>query len=155
MALAPLPPPLPAGARKLWRWMPGMLAVRIQSPVFFSEGADPARLVGRSYRVIDVRAGTAGEPTVFCSGEAFPASSPAFAPDLTDPATAGCLLALVRQAWSAPRAHVSPVRDGGAFAEAGFAWLAVLCDRAGHRFGGATEAEALIAALAAATKAAP
>lgn len=145
MAPAPLPPPLPAGARKLWRWMPGMLAVRIQSPVFFSEGADPARLVGRSYRVIDVRAGTAGEPTVFCSGEAFPASSPAFAPDLTDPATAGCLLALVRQAWRDPHAYLAPA-DG---------WCVGRGARDGIVGEGATEAEALLAALAAAPGAAP
>ena len=32
-------------------------------------------------------------------------------PDLTDPATLGCLLALVREAWESPKANVSWVTD--------------------------------------------
>jgi hypothetical protein len=64
-------------------------------------------------------------------------------PDLTDPATLGCLLALVREAWGDPLAVVSPVWEKGwmigwrvCFARSGF-------------FAG-TEAEALVAALEAA-----
>ena len=85
-------------------------------------------------------------------------------PDLTDPATLGCLLALVREAWVAPKthalaqtararrwgqAHVSPM-----IGPRGNAWICYVY-AAGDlepigRFLGATEAEALIAALEAA-----
>ena len=34
-------------------------------------------------------------------------------PDLTDPATLGCVLALVRQAWGMPRLVAMPQPDGG------------------------------------------
>jgi hypothetical protein len=69
-------------------------------------------------------------------------------PDLTDPATLGCLLVLVREAWGDPHVYVlscasdwftvcSPNAEGGK-------WLA-------HPpIDGSTEAEALIAALEAA-----
>jgi len=61
-------------------------------------------------------------------------------PDLTDPATLGCLLALVREAWGDPALYV--MRAGGD--EALGVWHA--------RWGtssrrGATEAEALVVAL--------
>jgi hypothetical protein len=69
-------------------------------------------------------------------------------PDLTDPATLGCLLALVREAWGDPYVYVlscandwftvcSPADEGGK-------WLR-------HPpIDGSTEAEALVAALEAA-----
>ena len=67
-------------------------------------------------------------------------------PDLTDPATLGCLLALVREAWGDPQAHVAPM------------WSLNVCTGwrvwSGHDltlfFDGSTEAEALVAALEAA-----
>jgi len=64
-------------------------------------------------------------------------------PDLSDPATVGCLLALVREAWGDPALYV--MRAGGD--EALGVWHA--------RWGtssrrGATEAEALVVALEAA-----
>jgi hypothetical protein len=64
-------------------------------------------------------------------------------PDLNDPATIGCLLALVRQAWDDPMGHAVPNGgwDGG--------WQ--VCDEpggAGYVYGtGETEAEALVVAL--------
>ena len=62
-------------------------------------------------------------------------------PDLTDPATLGCLLALVREAWGDPRAstNASPYGDGR--------WAVV--DSKAIRFyaWGTSEAEALVAAL--------
>lgn len=59
-------------------------------------------------------------------------------PDLTDPATLGCLLALVRQALDTPRAHVLYV--------AGLHRWECADNRVVHAVG-ATEAEALVAAL--------
>jgi hypothetical protein len=67
-------------------------------------------------------------------------------PDLTDPATLGCLLALVREAWGDDEAYAIPWHDedGG--------WT--ICVREAERCitvsEGNTEAEALVAALEAA-----
>jgi hypothetical protein len=66
-------------------------------------------------------------------------------PDFTDPATVGCLLAAVREAW----------QDGGIHAKSayrpaeGARWLALPPGGYAHGYG-ETEAEALIAALEAA-----
>lgn len=62
-------------------------------------------------------------------------------PDLTDPATLGCLLALVREAWGDPKAYVRAGR--------GWEWVTdfYVERRPPH---GETEAEALVAALEAA-----
>ena len=81
-------------------------------------------------------------------------------PDLTDPATLGCLLALVREAWRCPTAYVrqstSRRASDGAFAwEVCDLWLdaeacrALGVDRQGSvaSWGHGSEAEALIAAL--------
>ena len=74
-------------------------------------------------------------------------------PDLTDPATLGCLLALVREAWGAPRALVRLSANGKSFhvfdvdrVTMGGNWAAFLCGDRNHR----TEAHALVAALEAA-----
>lgn len=74
-------------------------------------------------------------------------------PDLRDPATLGCLLALVREAWAAPRALVRLSANGKSFhvfdvdrVTTGGNWAAFLCGD--HRI--QTEAEALVAALEAA-----
>jgi hypothetical protein len=59
-------------------------------------------------------------------------------PDLTDPATLGCVLALVRKAWGDPRAYM---RDSF-----GWEWITDYCVEKWPP-GGETEAEALVAAL--------
>lgn len=71
-------------------------------------------------------------------------------PDLRDPATLGCVLALVREAWAAPRALVRLSANGKSFhvfdvdrVTTGGNWAAFLCGD--HRI--QTEAEALVAAL--------
>ena len=65
-------------------------------------------------------------------------------PDLSDPATAGCLLALVREAWDDPVAHCEEL-----FRRISGDWA--VFDRTGSLVAkGATEAEALVAALEAA-----
>jgi hypothetical protein len=60
-------------------------------------------------------------------------------PDLRDPATLGCTLALVREAWGCPYAWVQPI-TAGYYVVVGDEILAT----------GADEAEALVAALEAA-----
>lgn len=67
--------------------------------------------------------------------------SGALLPDLQDPATLGCLLALVREAWGDPRTVVVPL-SGGRW---GVAIPNVLRQSPTHK--GDTEAEALVAAL--------
>jgi len=61
-------------------------------------------------------------------------------PDLTDPATLGCLLALVREAMSADTLYTRPTKTG---------WTVMLGSGKGKGkvSDGATEAESLIAAL--------
>lgn len=65
-------------------------------------------------------------------------------PDLTDPATLGCLLALVREAHGDPSLYCTVQLD------VGYPWW-VVCDSTDRVVAGAsTEAEALVAALEAA-----
>lgn len=69
----------------------------------------------------------------------FPTSREGALPDLTDPATVGCLLALVRDAHGSPLLRVEGFPDG---------WRAVRTDRAPYVVGlGHSEAAALVAAL--------
>lgn len=117
-----------AVACKGWRWMPGMGVRRWLD-------SDGLSAITR----VNVRA----ERSTFWLAEGW-------VPDLTDPATLGCLTALVREAWADPRlvaiycelAHIGQ-SEGWAVQSAGN-WFPV----AGHDY--ATEAEALVAALEAA-----
>ena len=69
-----------------WRWMPGM-GVR--------------RWSNYDVRWHTNRVSTLAERGTFWLSEGW-------LPDLTDPATLGCLLALVREAWGDPRIHSAP-----------------------------------------------
>lgn len=70
-------------------------------------------------------------------------------PDLTDPATLGCLLALVREAWGDPTAMVSPIKGCDGSCDS---WVCYVypCEDRERRYLAASEPACLIAALAAA-----
>lgn len=107
-------------------WMPGMLAVE-------SDGRRWRVRVGEH----DMLRGE-GEPRGYCGGFESTAKHMGWCPNLTDPATLGCLLALVREA------HGDVVwlhYDCGVW---------VVCGLPEDPGGSATEAEALVVALEAA-----
>ena len=111
-----------AVACRHWRWMPVMLLFDGKS----------------SFTVpISWRHGTEGQRAAPILG------SPMFKnalPDLTDPATVGCLLALVREAWGDSAAHAVPDGDWHIYGDMPETEYAI----------GDTEAEVLVAALEAA-----
>ena len=109
-----------------WRWMPGMLGLSPKAGRWRVEQADLTALCGAG----------AGPASIHEAG--------VWLPDLDDPATVGCLLALVREAWGDRCLHVGllPARWG--------VWTSQnmpLHESVGK---GLTEAEALVAALEAA-----
>ena len=117
-----------AVACKGWRWMPGML---------------PLDGTGFSHRILRVR-----EDGMPIDGHG---ALPDAVPDLSDPATLGCLLALVREAWEPHRGSdyiASTMHTGsgwGVGARYGSEGLAAIVLPTYE-----TEAEALVAALEAA-----
>jgi len=123
-----------AVACKGWRWMPGMLTT-----------CDLRVVDGGDDYAIGHRSGPTKDGGGWYDGEAA-----GLLPDLTDPATMGCVLALVREAWSAPRALVRLSANGKSFhvfdvdrVTMGGNWAAFLCGDRGLQ----TEADALVAAL--------
>jgi hypothetical protein len=84
-----------AVACKHWRWLPGMVTVCALRVV--DGGADYA---------IGHRSGATRDGGGWYDGDAA-----GFLPDLSDPATLGCLLALVREAWKGNVAPVYPDSD--------------------------------------------
>ena len=113
-------------ACKHWRWMPGMRQ-------FAGRNFAPYRIVS------DIYAPPEGEAIM----DSYDGDS--LLPDLTDPATLGCLLSLVREAWKSPVAQLSPSLPDG------YQWTCYINDEEEDRlFREKTEAEALIAALEAA-----
>ena len=80
-----------AVACKGWRWMPGMLATH--------SGHKPAR-------VLSVQSDEYEPPMLeiaWAWNDGDGVHPRGWLPDLTAPATIGCLLALVREAWGAPQ----------------------------------------------------
>jgi hypothetical protein len=112
-----------AVACKGWRWMPGMLT------------SFNARHLGRHLWVDQ------GSSVVVYADQ-----NEGEVPDLTDPATLGCLLALVREAWGDSEMHMT-------LGAKGWVWLtgeSRVYDVVMPINAGASEAEALVAALEAA-----
>ena len=111
-----------AVACKGWRWMPGMHAVDLKT-------RSEAR----------VMQGTADLIVRYLEGDRYLGGS---VPDLTDPATLGCLLALVREAWGDPGMFALPrgrkVRPD---------WAVFAGETSDLVCAAPTEAEALVAAL--------
>ena len=127
-----------AVACKGWRWMPGMLVVGFARIDGVSPEGDPVRYETRP----EFGDSSRSVRCVCYSGllDDFP--------DLTDPATLGCLLALVREAWDDNEivCHCVDYGPGGCRWYCSLTSGGTLCTSR-HWL---TEAEALVAALEAA-----
>jgi hypothetical protein len=111
-----------AVACKHWKWMPGMLT----TDDFRITAINPDGLPHGEYSQV---------------GPLLWKINAEHMPDLDDPATLGCLLALVRWAWNDQRINTLPTTDvGWAVADGDDDWICT----------GTTEAEALVGALEAA-----
>jgi hypothetical protein len=126
-----------AVACKGWRWMPGMRGWNPVGENWFRVADDAGILCASPYLVTFEGRHANGSRWASLSG---------CSPDLTDPATSGCLLALVREAWGDSEMHM-------ALGAKGWVWLtgeSRAYDVVMPINAGATEAEALVAALEAA-----
>ena len=120
-----------------WRWLPGM----------------NARYRAMACTVIGVRGSDlclsrpefVGDP-FWEDGGWISGGAASLLPDLSDPATLGCLLAMVRAAWDDPQIHVAPLWS----MNRSVGWRVWFGRDLTLYFDGHTEAEALIAALEAA-----
>lgn len=121
-----------------FRWMPGMLTQHGERVIGVAHGAG-------CLLVVDVSGGdrTATETKIVRWDDGGPR-----VPDLSDPATSGCLLALVREAWGDRAVHAEACQ----FDACSGMWHVYRFVRGIEEniANGATEAEALVAALEAA-----
>jgi len=124
-----------AVACKHWRWLPGMLTT------------DGLRILeGGTHYVIGYKFGETRR-----GGGLFDGESTGLLPDLTDPATLGCVLALVREAF--PTAPATTSRHSSWEMSRGhyYFWIVSFCTgKKWDQSSGQTEAAALVAALEAA-----
>lgn len=118
-----------AVACKHWKWTDGMRATR-------DHLSAPRHAVRISQSCNIHQCPDSGGPWVKTAASSQRTPERDLLPDLTDPATVGCLLALVREAWSDPMLFAF----SDAFPDR---WTVVNVD-CGHH---ATEAAALVAAL--------
>ena len=143
-----------AVACKQWRWMPGMQFDLGNAGAMLTGGrverAEMRFLPRWASEVLMITAGVCefivsprGNIHVRFTNGTVPEKmdGASMLPVLTDPATLGCLLALVREAWGDPRAYMR--------ASFGWEWITDYCVEKWPP-GGETEAEALVAALEAA-----
>jgi hypothetical protein len=120
-----------------WRWLPRMVDQHGRTVIDVNDGRNAGVPVEWSH------------PTICRIVEMYEHPNDARAewadaiPDLTDPATLGCLLALVREAYTAPHAHTRYSRSYGQ-------WEVMLRHNLCRDLCGPTEAAALVAALEAA-----
>lgn len=147
-----------AVACKNWRWMPGMLVMSdpdqvprvIGSPVWPSElrARVTGEWLGRWYGVGQFCVDHPDAEHESMSGDDLPGTLP----DLDDPATLGCLLALVRDAWCDQGLHCAGRYSDGEWlwhVQGGYPHGATFRRRV-CTIGHVTEAEALVVALEAA-----
>lgn len=136
-----------AVACKGWRWMDGMLCTGVgwlgTARISDVTDGEPVLWEYRGYMRGPCTSHSPGDETPWHESHSEPL------PDLTDPATLGCLLALVREAWGMPTGiTVSYSSDEDLW---GVSWSgATHGDWCGR---GKTEAEALVAALESAPRA--
>lgn len=127
-------------ACKNWKWLPGMLAWRITN----SGNRVRVRFLDEVSSYGELAEASQIGPLV-ASGHAIVDGwhkSSDLVPDLSDPATLGCLLQLVREVRSNPTGFLTPSAKGG--------WTYFTQLYQADYFLGDTEAEALLAALEAA-----
>ncbi len=128
-----------AVACKGWRWMRGMSA-------WWRPDADETHPMEHGPYVTVLALRDDGSLDAYVGGAKNRIATEGLLPDLDDPATLGCLLALVREAWGEPDAYATPRYQTAPF-EVATEWSVfaspLLCF-------GPTEAAALVAALEAA-----
>ena len=114
-----------------WRWMPGMLVCG---------GWIVGGVEGGMANL--VRLNESDSASTLTTLQTITAPVESMPPDITDPATLGCLLHLVREAWGNPRLGTGSNENGAwwVFDDSG-------CEVPERIIGSATEAEALVRAL--------
>ena len=128
-----------AVACKGWRWMPGMRTVYMEGGCDY----EPGQAFRRTDWLECVE--PYKEPRYFHNGNIWYGARDDGLPDLSDPATLGCLLALVRKAWGGDFERVwlewyPPLSRWGIQGANAGAWSILLAS-------GPNEAGALVAAL--------